>query len=85
MEIGLHLGAFFHHFVSIQTNCTVEAKYVGSSFCIKTVLPNNDSTDARPTIVKRIDEKIITIFSGKITTCVEAANQVQNLIKNVNN
>ena len=62
-----------------------EAKYVGSSFCIKTVLPHNDSTDARPTIVERIDEKIITIFSGKITTCVEAANQVQNLIKNTNN
>lgn len=61
-----------------------EAKYIGSSFCIKTILPNVDSTDARPTIVERIDDKIITVFSGKISTCVEVAKQIQNLIKNIN-
>ena len=58
-----------------------EAKYVGSSFSIKTVLPEASSTDDRPTLVERIDENIITIFSGKISTCMDAANQVEKLIK----
>ena len=62
-----------------------EAKYIGSSFCIKTVLPEVDSTDARPTLVEMIDKKIITIFSGKISTCMHAANQVEKLIKAKNN
>jgi|TARA_B100001013_G_scaffold80235_1_gene43186 hypothetical protein len=58
-----------------------EAKYIGSSFCVKTVLPEVDSTDARLTLVEMIDKKIITIFSGKISTCIDAANQVEKLIK----
>ena len=58
-----------------------EAKYVGSSFSIKTVLPEANSTDDRPTLVELIDENIITIFSGKISTCMDAANQVEKLIK----
>jgi len=58
-----------------------EAKYVGSSFSIKTVLPEANSTDDRPTLVERIDANIITIFSGKISTCMDAANQVEKLIK----
>ena len=62
-----------------------EAKHIGSSFCIKTVLPEVDSTDARPTLVEMIDKKIITIFSGKISTCMHAANQVEKLIKAKNN
>ena len=58
-----------------------EAKYVGSSFSIKTVLPEVNSTDDRPTLVERIDKNVITIFSGKISTCMDAANQVEKLIK----
>ena len=57
-----------------------EAKYIGSSFSIKTVLPEVNSTDDRPTLVQRIDKNIITIFSGKISTCIDAAHQVENLI-----
>ena len=60
-----------------------DAKYVGSSFCIKTVLPNLDSTDARPTLVNRVDDKIITVFSGKIPTCVESAKQILNMINKI--
>ena len=59
-----------------------KAKYVGSSFTIKTVLPNVDSSDERPTIIEKINDKIITVFSGKIPTCVDTANQVKLLIKN---
>ena len=59
-----------------------EAKYVGSSFSIKTVLPEVNFTDDRPTLVERIDKNVITIFSGKISTCMDAANQVENIINN---
>ena len=59
-----------------------KAKYVGSSFTIKTVLPNVDSSDERPTIIEKVNDKIITVFSGKIPTCVDTANQIKSLIKN---
>ena len=59
-----------------------KAKYVGSSFTIKTVLPNVDSSDERPTIIEKINDKIITVFSGKIPTCVDTANKVKLLLKN---
>jgi len=57
-----------------------DAEYVGSSFCIKTTLPNVEDTDERPTLVHKINEKIITVFSGKIPTCVEAALQVGKIV-----
>ena len=49
-------------------------------FTIRAVPPRVENTDARPTIVKRINKKIITVFSGKITTCVESAKQVEDMI-----
>lgn len=58
------------------------AEYVGSSFCIKTVFSNMDKTDARPTLVRKIDDKILSVFSGKIPTCVKAANEVLEIINN---
>ena len=56
------------------------AKYVGSSFCIKTTLANVDSTDTRPTIIDQIDSKTITVFSGKIPTCIETALKIKELV-----
>ena len=61
--------------------CIDESKYIGSMFTIRAVLPYKDSSDERPTIVTRIDEKVINVFSGKIDTCVSAAEQVLELIK----
>lgn len=58
----------------------VKAKHVGSSYCIKTVFSNLEKTDARPTLVRKIDDNIFSIFSGKIPTCVQAANEVANEI-----
>ena len=57
------------------------AKHFGSSFCIKAVLPYGDTTDTRPTLVSKVNNKTFTVFSGKIPTCVEAANDVINLIE----
>ena len=53
-----------------------QAKHIGSMFTIRTVLPYHDHDDARPTIVEQINDKLVTVFSGKIPTCVDAANQV---------
>lgn len=58
-----------------------KAKYIGSMFTFRTVLPYKEKTDERPTMVNRIDEKTITVFSGKIVSCVQAANEVEALIK----
>jgi len=57
------------------------AEYIGSSFCIKTILPYVDKTDERPTLINRINEKIVTVFSGKIPTCVEAAKELEQIVE----
>ena len=57
-----------------------EAKHIGSMFTVRAVPPRVEETDARPTLVEMINNKIISIFSGKITTCVEAAYQAQKLL-----
>ena len=56
-------------------------EHIGSMYTIRTVLPNVEKTDTRPTLVNKINDNIITVFSGKIGNCIEAANQVESLIK----
>jgi len=58
-----------------------EAEHVGSMYTFRTVLPRQDKTDARPTIVKMINERVITIFSGKIGNCVQSARDVLGLVE----
>ncbi|HEY4507141.1 MAG TPA: FAD-dependent oxidoreductase [Candidatus Paceibacterota bacterium] len=60
-----------------------KAKHVGSMFTFRTVLPKLEKTDARPTVVTMVDPKTITIFSGKIGNCVEAAEEVVLKIKQI--
>ena len=60
------------------------AVHIGSMFTVRTVLPNMNSTDERPTIVRQISDNVFTIFSGKVPTCVEAAEEVAMLIKQKN-
>jgi hypothetical protein len=56
------------------------AEHIGSMFTIRTVLPGLDDSDARPTIVERVGDGLISVFSGKIGTCVRAAEDVVALI-----
>jgi hypothetical protein len=58
-----------------------QAKHIGSMYTIRAVLPYVENSDARPTVVRKINEKMLTVFSGKITTCVEAANEVYSFIE----
>lgn len=53
-----------------------EARHVGSMYTIRTVLPNLDHSDARPTVVESISDRVIRVFSGKIGNCVLAAREV---------
>lgn len=55
--------------------------YLGSSFVTRAVLAHKESTDERPTLVKHIDTQISTIFSGKLGTCVAAAQSVCDSIR----
>lgn len=57
-----------------------KAKYVGSMFTVRTVLPNKEKTDERPTIIRKVDNKTITVFSGKLVSCMTAATEVEKLI-----
>ena len=61
----------------------VKAKHVGSMFTFRTVLPYKEKTAARPTLVTKIDPKTVTIFSGKIGNCVEAAEEVTNMVRTI--
>jgi hypothetical protein len=57
-----------------------DAEHIGSMFTIRAVLPGVDGTDERPTLVRQIDERTITVFSGKIDTCTRAAEGVARLV-----
>ena len=49
-------------------------------FTMRVVPPYVEDTDERPTMVRVVNEQIITVFSGKITTCVDAAKDINKLI-----
>lgn len=54
--------------------------HVGSMFTIRTVLPNKHDTDERPTYITKHNDKLYSIFSGKIATCVDIANELVKLV-----
>lgn len=59
-----------------------KSSYIGSMFTVRTVLPRRDYDDARPTLVKRHTDKLYSLFSGKIVTCVDSAKElVNNILK----
>ena len=58
-----------------------KSKHIGSMYTIRTVLPNKEQDDARPTLVENIYGNIFNLFSGKIGTCVNAGNEIKKLIK----
>jgi len=57
-----------------------KAEHIGSMYTFRTVLPNRDKDDARPTLVEKTDDKTFSIFSGKIGTCVTAAEEILEYI-----
>lgn len=59
------------------------AEHIGSMYTIRTVPPYHEHDDARPTIVERVSDKVVVVFSGKIGTCIYAAEQVLSIVNNI--
>jgi hypothetical protein len=57
------------------------AEHVGSMFTVRAVLPGLDGTDERPTLVRDIDDRTVSVFSGKIDTCIRAAKETARLVR----
>lgn len=45
------------------------------------ILPEHEFDDARPTFIEQNDKNVFTIFSGKLTTCVEASKELIKFIE----
>lgn len=56
-----------------------EARHVGSMFTVRTVLPRVDASDERPTIVRPVTDRVVSVYSGKIVSSVSAAKQLVDL------
>lgn len=56
------------------------AEHIGSMFTVRTVLPMKDHDDARPSFIKKHDDKVYTVFSGKISTCVDCAKNLKETL-----
>ncbi len=76
-NIDRFLTAAEEFFPGIKT----DTKHIGSMYTIRTVLPHREHDDARPTLVEKIDDKTLAVFSGKIPTCIDAAEQISEMIK----
>lgn len=72
VDVGKH---FFNGFENVE--------HVGSMFTIRSVLPNLDATDARPTVVEQLSDRVVRVFSGKLGTCVAAARKVADFLSGV--
>lgn len=68
-SLGMYVPAVHH------------VEYRGSMYCVRAVLAGQEATDARPSLVTRLNDRVIRIFSGKLGTAVEAAKQVVAMVE----
>lgn len=54
--------------------------YQGSMYTVRTVLPYRDHDDARPSYITKHSNSLYSVFSGKIGTSVQIANQLKETI-----
>lgn len=57
-----------------------EAEHIGSMYTFRTVLPHKDKTDERLSILEKVNDKVYTVFAGKIASAVEVADQLSDSI-----
>ena len=60
-----------------------KAEHLGSSFVVRAVLANHEATDARPTLVERLDNQVVRIFSGKLGTACRAGQEVVDMVEHI--
>jgi hypothetical protein len=58
-----------------------KAIHIGSMYTFRTVKPNFEHSDARPTLVELLQPNMASVFSGKICTCLSSAKELANLIE----
>jgi hypothetical protein len=58
-----------------------KAKYIGSYYTVRTILPNLEKTDERIGVINQVDGKFISIFSSKWNSCISTAYKIDNIIK----
>ena len=56
------------------------AKYIGSMFVVRALKLNVEKTDERTGEIQQINNKFISVFSGKWNTCVYVANKLNKLL-----
>lgn len=57
-----------------------DAKYIGSYFVVRTLKKNVEKTDERTGEIQIIDQKFISVLSGKWNTCVHVANKINKIL-----
>lgn len=65
---------------NIFFNDIEKIEHIGSMFTIRCVLPNRDFDDARPTIIEKQNDNIFNLFSGKITTAIDCAEELLSIM-----
>jgi len=75
-NVAAFIDSATHFFPDIK-----DAVHLGSMYTFRTVKPNLEKSDARPTLVELINSNTVSMFSGKICTCLEAAKEAANLIE----
>jgi len=57
-----------------------QSKYIGSYYVVRALEINKEKTDERLNKINFIDDKIVTIFSGKWNTSITVAKKIINMI-----
>jgi len=70
-NFGKFIDSAAKFFVDIE-----QAIHIGSMYTIRAVLPNRDHDDARPSLINKHSDSLYSLFSGKISTCVDVANDL---------
>ena len=82
LVLGITLGllaGYFGKFIDSASKFFVDiekAVHIGSLYTIRAVLPNRDHDDARPSLIAKHSNSLYSLFSGKISTCVDVANDL---------
>lgn len=58
----------------------VDSTHIGSMFTIRTILPDVEDTDARPTMIRQLND-VTVVFGGKLATSVQMAEKVAEKVQ----
>ncbi|MGE5830129.1 MAG: FAD-dependent oxidoreductase [Micromonosporaceae bacterium] len=75
-RFGAFVGAGRRYFAGFE-----KARHLGSIFSVRAVLPSAESTDSRATKVRRIDDRVVLVFGGKLAAAILAARQAADLVE----